>query len=71
MTATHPTRNRLRPNLQAAILTATENIAYWTRRKVTAARPCDRAAAGARVILWQQELTAKSAKLQAINAVRN
>lgn len=33
---------------------ATENIAYWTQRKVSTALVPDRAAAGARILAWQQ-----------------
>lgn len=59
----------LRKGLETEIRETVENLTYWTRQKVTASRPGDKADAGARVLLWDATLKAKCEKLAAFNSI--
>ncbi len=55
-------------DLAAKIRESEQNLKLWGNRKLMATTPADKAAAGARVILWESNLKALNARLAVLNA---
>lgn len=64
-----PPMRSLRDSIHADIREAMENAQYWRRQKALCLQPEDRAHAGGLMLLWENQLTVRKAKLNALNVV--